>query len=55
MSAETVKRNEKYSLGSEVWRQHNNVSSNTTEATDIKQKEEKNLCTRYNMSQDYYT
>jgi hypothetical protein len=43
MSAETVKRNEKYSLGSELWRQYNNVSSNTTEATDIKQDKKKSV------------
>jgi hypothetical protein len=37
MSRETRKRKEKYSLGSEVWPLYNNVSSDTTGITDIKQ------------------
>jgi hypothetical protein len=45
MSTETLQRNEKYSLGNKVWRQYNNISSDTTGTTDIKQEGKKeNFC-----------
>ena len=44
MSVETRTRKEKYSLWSEVWLQYNNVPSNTTGTTDIKQEGKRKFC-----------